>query len=71
MVLQTRRKMKIIGIKVSFLSATDAAPGWEDGALDKMGRYSERAACWKEKRESLLDGIFILDVSIAFCFKIL
>lgn len=43
-VLQMRRKMKITGMSVSFISAMEEKE-WDEGLLAKMGRYSDRAAC--------------------------
>lgn len=43
-VLQTRRQMKMRGMKISFLSATEA---WRCSrcASERMGRYSDSASC--------------------------
>lgn len=43
-VLHMRSAMKIMGMRVSFLSAI-AGIEWESRLQAKMGRYSERAAC--------------------------
>lgn len=43
-VLHMRRAMKMIGMRVSFLSAMEEKD-WDRGLLAKMGRYSDRAAC--------------------------
>lgn len=45
MVLHMRRVMKIMGMRVSFLSAM-LDGDWDVGLVAKMGLYSERAACW-------------------------
>ena len=41
--LQIRRAMKMIGMRVSFLSAMEEEA--DSGLLAKSGRYSDRAAC--------------------------
>lgn len=43
-VLHMRSAMKMMGMRVSFLSAI-AGIEWESRLQAKMGRYSERAAC--------------------------
>ena len=45
MVLHMRRAMKMMGMRVSFLSAM-VDSDWDVGLVAKMGRYSERASCW-------------------------
>lgn len=48
-VLQMRSAMKIMGMSVSFISATEEKEcDW--GLLAKMGRYSDRAACCIRQR---------------------
>lgn len=43
-VLQMRRTMKMMGMRVSFTSAIEEK-AWDGGLLARMGRYSERATC--------------------------
>lgn len=43
-VLQTRRQMKMSGIRTSFLSATEVWC-WDRCASERRGRYSESASC--------------------------
>lgn len=50
-VLQMRRKMKMTGMRISFLSAMEVR-GWRAGAPERMGRYSESAACFGERGET-------------------
>lgn len=44
-VLHMRRVMKMMGMRVSFLSAMDEKE-WDRGLLARMGLYSDSAACW-------------------------
>lgn len=45
-VLQMRRMIKMTGMRINFLSAMEVRGG-NAGALERMGRYSESAACFR------------------------
>ena len=56
-----RRKMKMMGMRVSLRSAMDVTE-LDMGLLARMGRYSERAACWEGGKRNETCGVVLAHV---------